>query len=155
MPAALELERFSELEPFTAFLDYLGIARDDQVIRAPAHRGVSGTGLELTVESLIPEMTITADGVSTGSSPADCSCWLTSSPRSNVVSSRTGPRPTRRHSGSPAPEGDHTRATATARATASASCTPLSAPFSKSSPSVAMVLVMCARHTTCASDAAA
>ncbi len=61
--ATLEPARFSELEPFRAFLDDLGIARDDQVIRALAHRGVSHTGLELTVESLIPEITITADGV--------------------------------------------------------------------------------------------
>ncbi|HZG89011.1 MAG TPA: radical SAM protein, partial [Pseudonocardia sp.] len=44
-------------------LDALGIARDDQVIRALARRGVAETGLELTVESLIPEVTVTADGV--------------------------------------------------------------------------------------------
>ncbi len=61
--ATLEPDRFSELEPFHSFLDELGIARDDQVIRALAHRGVADTGLELTVESLIPEVTVTADGV--------------------------------------------------------------------------------------------
>jgi len=61
--ATLEPERFTELEPFRAFLDTLGIAREDQVIRALAHRGVAETGLELTVESLIPEVTVTADGV--------------------------------------------------------------------------------------------
>lgn len=61
--ATLEPERFAELAPFTAFLDDLGIARHDQVIRALAHRGVADTGLELTVESLIPEVTVTADGV--------------------------------------------------------------------------------------------
>jgi pyruvate-formate lyase-activating enzyme len=61
--ATLEPERFSELEPFRAFLDDLGIDRDDQVIRALAHRGVADHGIELTVESLIPEITITADGV--------------------------------------------------------------------------------------------
>ncbi len=61
--ATLEPERFTELEPFRAFLDALGIDRDDQVIRALAHRGVADTGLELTVESLIPEITVTADGV--------------------------------------------------------------------------------------------
>ncbi len=61
--ATLEPERFSELEPFRTFLDDLGIARDDQVIRALAHRGVADAGLELTVESLIPEITVTADGV--------------------------------------------------------------------------------------------
>jgi MoaA/NifB/PqqE/SkfB family radical SAM enzyme len=61
--ATLEPDRFAELEPFTAFLDDLGIARDDQVIRALAHRGAADSGLELTVESLIPEVTVTADGV--------------------------------------------------------------------------------------------
>ena len=61
--ATLEPERFAELGPFRSFLDTLGIARDDQVIRALEHRGVAETGLELTVESLIPEVTVTADGV--------------------------------------------------------------------------------------------
>jgi pyruvate-formate lyase-activating enzyme len=61
--ATLEPNRFAEREPFRAFLDDLGIARDDQVIRALAHRGVADSGLELTVESLIPEITVTADGV--------------------------------------------------------------------------------------------
>lgn len=61
--ATLEPERFAELEQFRAFLDTLGITRNDQVIRALAHRGVADTGVELTVESLIPEVTITADGV--------------------------------------------------------------------------------------------
>lgn len=61
--ATLEPERFVELEPFRVFLDDLGIDRNDQVIRALAHRGAADTGLELTVESLIPEVTITADGV--------------------------------------------------------------------------------------------
>lgn len=61
--ATLEPERITEVEPFRAFLDALGIDRDDQVLRALAHRGVADTGLELTVESLIPEITVTADGV--------------------------------------------------------------------------------------------
>lgn len=61
--ATLPAEQMHELEPFHDFLDTIGIARDDQVIRALAHRGVSETGIELTVESLIPEVTITADGV--------------------------------------------------------------------------------------------
>ena len=61
--ATLEPERFADLEPFRAFLDDLGIAREDQVIRALAHRGVAEHGLELTVESLIPEVTVTADGI--------------------------------------------------------------------------------------------
>lgn len=61
--ATLPSDQMHELEPFHAFLDTLGIVRDDQVIRALAHRGVAETGIELTVESLIPEVTITADGV--------------------------------------------------------------------------------------------
>jgi len=52
-----------ELEQFHEYLDSLGIARPDQVIRALAHRGVADHGLELTAESLIPEVTVTADGV--------------------------------------------------------------------------------------------
>jgi sulfatase maturation enzyme AslB (radical SAM superfamily) len=61
--ATLPAEQVHELEPFHDFLDSIGIARYDQVIRALAHRGVSESGIELTVESLIPEVTITADGV--------------------------------------------------------------------------------------------
>ncbi len=61
--ATLPPEQTHQLEPFHTFLDSLGIARDDQVIRALARRGVADHGLELTIESLIPEVTITADGV--------------------------------------------------------------------------------------------
>lgn len=61
--ATLTAEQSSELGPFHAFLDSLGIAAEDQVIRALAHRGVADGGLELSVESLIPEVTITAEGV--------------------------------------------------------------------------------------------
>jgi pyruvate-formate lyase-activating enzyme len=61
--ATLPPEQTSELDPFHTFLDSLGITREDQVIRALAHRGVAEHGLELTIESLIPEVTITADGV--------------------------------------------------------------------------------------------
>ncbi len=61
--ATLPAEQLHELEPFHSFLDSISIAREDQVIRALAHRGVSETGIELTVETLIPEVTITADGV--------------------------------------------------------------------------------------------
>ncbi len=61
--ATLEPERLADLGPFRSFLDELGIAREDQVIRALAHRGAAARGLELTVESLIPEVTATADGI--------------------------------------------------------------------------------------------
>lgn len=37
--------------------------RDDQIIHALAHRGVAATSIELTVDSLIPEVTIIAHGV--------------------------------------------------------------------------------------------
>ncbi|MBG6108611.1 radical SAM protein [Frigoribacterium sp. CG_9.8] len=61
--ATLPADQMHELEPFHDFLDTIGIAREDQVIRALAHRGVADSGIELTVDSLIPEVTITADGV--------------------------------------------------------------------------------------------
>jgi uncharacterized Fe-S cluster-containing radical SAM superfamily protein len=61
--ATLTAEQSSGLGAFHDFLDSLGIAAEDQVIRALAHRGVADAGLELTVESLIPEVTITAEGV--------------------------------------------------------------------------------------------
>ncbi len=61
--ATLPTERTRELEPFHEFLDALGIGPDDQVIRTLAHRGFATEGIELTRESLIPEVTVTADGV--------------------------------------------------------------------------------------------
>jgi pyruvate-formate lyase-activating enzyme len=61
--ATLPPEQAHEQEPFHAYLDTLGIDRADQVIRTLAHRGVADRGIELTVETLIPEVTITADGV--------------------------------------------------------------------------------------------
>jgi hypothetical protein len=61
--ATLPFEQSHELAPFHVFLDSLGIEPDDQVIRALARRGLSEDGVELTIESLIPEVTVTADGV--------------------------------------------------------------------------------------------
>lgn len=61
--ATLPAAQSHELGPFHAFLDTLNIAREDQVIRALAHRGKADAGIELTVESLIPEVTVTAEGV--------------------------------------------------------------------------------------------
>ena len=61
--ATLPADQVGQLDGFHAFLDSLGFLREDQVIRAVAHRGVAESGLELTVEGLIPEVTITADGV--------------------------------------------------------------------------------------------
>jgi pyruvate-formate lyase-activating enzyme len=61
--ATVPVSDIRELDPFHVFLDDLGVPRENQVIRPIAHRGVADEGLELTVESLIPEVTITADGV--------------------------------------------------------------------------------------------
>ncbi len=44
-------------------LDAMGIHRADQLIRPVAHRGSADTGVDLTVETLVPEVTVTADGV--------------------------------------------------------------------------------------------
>ncbi len=61
--ATLPYEQTNAVEPFHAFLENLGIPRGDRVIRALAHRGVADQGIELTVETLIPEITVTATGV--------------------------------------------------------------------------------------------
>jgi organic radical activating enzyme len=53
----------AEIEAFRRLLDDLGIAPDDQLIRPVARRGFADDGVELTVETLIPEITVTADGV--------------------------------------------------------------------------------------------
>jgi pyruvate-formate lyase-activating enzyme len=45
------------------FLTGLGVAAEDQILRPLAQRGMADTGLVLTVESLVPEVTVTADGV--------------------------------------------------------------------------------------------
>jgi pyruvate-formate lyase-activating enzyme len=61
--ATLPYEQTHQVTPFHAFLEGLGIAQGDRVVRALAHRGSAEHGLELTVETLIPEVTITATGV--------------------------------------------------------------------------------------------
>jgi hypothetical protein len=61
--ATLSPTHANELEPFHAWLDTLGVDRADQIIRTVAHRGVADHGVELTVETLVPEVTVTADGV--------------------------------------------------------------------------------------------
>lgn len=52
-----------ELLAFHRFLDELGIAGQDQLVRPIALEGVASQGLMLTRESLVPEVTVTADGV--------------------------------------------------------------------------------------------
>ena len=61
--ATLPYELTHVVEPFHAFLDTLGIPPGHRVIRALARRGVADHGVELTVHSLIPEVTVTASGV--------------------------------------------------------------------------------------------
>ncbi|WES63730.1 radical SAM protein [Microbacter sp. GSS18] len=61
--ATLPAEQTHEVEPFKRFLADLGIRDENRVIRAVAHQGVARDGIELPVDSLIPEVTITAEGV--------------------------------------------------------------------------------------------
>ncbi len=61
--ATLPYEQTHAVEPFHTFLESLGIAREDQIIRALARRGLAEHGIELTVETLIPEITVTASGI--------------------------------------------------------------------------------------------
>lgn len=52
-----------ELRAFHDFLDELGIAPDDQVVRPIANEGVASEGVVITRASLVPEITVTAEGV--------------------------------------------------------------------------------------------
>ncbi|HEX6075171.1 MAG TPA: radical SAM protein [Micromonosporaceae bacterium] len=52
-----------ELAAFHRLLDGLGIPRSDQLVRPIAKRGFADNGVAVTVETLIPEVTVTADGV--------------------------------------------------------------------------------------------
>lgn len=52
-----------ELRAFHAFLDDLGIAPDDQIVRPIAQEGVADAGVVITRASLVPEITVTAEGV--------------------------------------------------------------------------------------------
>jgi pyruvate-formate lyase-activating enzyme len=53
----------SDLPAFHHLLDQLGIAVADRVVRPVAQRGFADDGVALTVETLVPETTITAGGV--------------------------------------------------------------------------------------------
>ncbi|MGP3690975.1 Rv1681 family radical SAM protein [Streptomyces sp. IBSNAI002] len=61
--ATLTTDDRHEEHELRTFLDSLGITRENQVVRPLAHEGAADDGLELTVQTLIPEVTITADGV--------------------------------------------------------------------------------------------
>ena len=52
-----------QLSAFHEFLNKLGIAPDDQIVRPIAHEGVAESGVVLTRASLVPEITVTAEGV--------------------------------------------------------------------------------------------
>lgn len=45
------------------FLDTLGVPPADQIIRPIARQGAADTGVGLTPETLVPEVTVTADGI--------------------------------------------------------------------------------------------
>jgi uncharacterized Fe-S cluster-containing radical SAM superfamily protein len=51
------------LSEFHDFLEAIGVPREDHLIRTVAHRGFAASGVELTLETLVPEVTVTADGV--------------------------------------------------------------------------------------------
>jgi MoaA/NifB/PqqE/SkfB family radical SAM enzyme len=53
----------AEERKLRAFLTGLGIAEEDQILRPLAKRGFAGEGLVLTTETLVPEVTVTAEGV--------------------------------------------------------------------------------------------
>lgn len=52
-----------ELAALRDFLDGLGIAREDQLVRPVALEGVAGEGIHISRESLVPEVTVTSEGV--------------------------------------------------------------------------------------------
>jgi organic radical activating enzyme len=53
----------ADVVAFHELLDKLGIPRKDHVVRPVAKRGFADDGLALTVETLVPEVTVTAEGV--------------------------------------------------------------------------------------------
>jgi pyruvate-formate lyase-activating enzyme len=53
----------AEEAAFHELLDSLGVPREDQLVRPVAKRGFADDGVAVTVETLLPEVTVTADGV--------------------------------------------------------------------------------------------
>jgi MoaA/NifB/PqqE/SkfB family radical SAM enzyme len=53
----------ARLEALCEFHRALGIADEDHIIRPLARRGFSKEGLELSMDSLVPELTVNADGI--------------------------------------------------------------------------------------------
>jgi pyruvate-formate lyase-activating enzyme len=61
--ATLMGEVHDEEEGLRRFLDELGIPSGDQVLRPVARRGLAQEGVSVTRQSLVPELTVTADGI--------------------------------------------------------------------------------------------
>jgi pyruvate-formate lyase-activating enzyme len=61
--ATLVTSDLGEERALRDFLDGLGIPHDDQVLRPLAKQGYAEEGLELSAETLVPEVTVTAEGV--------------------------------------------------------------------------------------------
>ena len=60
--ATLTTTDLAEERALRSFLDSLGVAHEHQIVRPLAHRGFADSGVEVTVENVVPEVTITADG---------------------------------------------------------------------------------------------
>ncbi len=58
-----DVDELSQESAMRAFCDHLGIPHLDQIIRKQANRGFADQGVVLSQQSLIPELTVTADGV--------------------------------------------------------------------------------------------
>ena len=63
MRLAATVSTHQEAEEFRQFLDHESIAPEDRVIRRIALRGSATEGVALTRADLVPEVTITAEGV--------------------------------------------------------------------------------------------
>jgi uncharacterized Fe-S cluster-containing radical SAM superfamily protein len=61
--ATLGYEDHTAEENFHTFLNRLGVAPKDRLVRRIAKRGFAEDGVVLTTQSLVPEVTVTADGV--------------------------------------------------------------------------------------------
>jgi pyruvate-formate lyase-activating enzyme len=61
--ATLGTEELGREAAFHRFLDRLGVRREDRLVRRVARRGAATEGVVVTTETLVPEVTLTADGV--------------------------------------------------------------------------------------------
>ncbi|HCT76612.1 MAG TPA: radical SAM protein [Micromonosporaceae bacterium] len=50
-------------QAFHSLLDEMGISAQDQIVRPVAQRGFAAEGVTVTVETLLPEITVTAEGI--------------------------------------------------------------------------------------------